>query len=84
VERCKKLIACQGRYLEKEIIIAPLQIPTRSNKVSPRILQTAVVHNISVRKPHGKSQLVKPRRRWEDNIISVVRETVFRDINLIE
>jgi hypothetical protein len=26
VERCKKCIACQGRYFEKETVTAPLQI----------------------------------------------------------
>jgi hypothetical protein len=25
VERCKKCIACQGKYFEKEIVIAPPQ-----------------------------------------------------------
>jgi hypothetical protein len=25
VERCKKCIACQGRYFEKETVTAPLQ-----------------------------------------------------------
>jgi hypothetical protein len=44
VERCKKCIACQGRGTSKE---RPSQhihkVPTRSNKMSPRTLQTALV-----------------------------------------
>jgi hypothetical protein len=45
VEHCKKGIACQGRYLEKETVTAPPQIRTRSNKVSPRTFQMALVVN---------------------------------------
>jgi hypothetical protein len=41
VDRCKKCIACQGRYFEKETVTAPS--PTRSNKVGPRTLQTALL-----------------------------------------
>jgi hypothetical protein len=44
VERCKKCIACQGRYFEKKRPSPHLhKIPTRSNKVSPRTFQTAVI-----------------------------------------
>jgi hypothetical protein len=44
IERHKKGIACQGRYFEKQTVTAPPEVPTRSNKVSPRILQTALIH----------------------------------------
>jgi hypothetical protein len=43
-ERCKKCIACQGRYLEKETVTARPQIPTWSDTVSPRTLQTALLY----------------------------------------
>jgi hypothetical protein len=43
VERCKKCIAFQERYFEKETVTAHPQVPTRSNKVSPRSFQTAFV-----------------------------------------
>jgi len=42
VERCKKCIACQGRYFEKETVTAPSQCS--NSKVSPRTLQTAVIY----------------------------------------
>jgi hypothetical protein len=35
VERCKKCIACQGRYFEKETVTAPPQSSDSVNKVSP-------------------------------------------------
>jgi hypothetical protein len=47
-ERCKKCIACQGIYFEKETVTAPPQVPTRSNKVSQRTLRTALVHYFTV------------------------------------
>jgi hypothetical protein len=41
VERCKKCIACQGRYFEKKRPSPHLhKVPTRINKASPRTLQT--------------------------------------------
>jgi hypothetical protein len=44
VERCKKCIACQGRYFVKETVTSHFyKVPTRSNKVSPRTFQTALV-----------------------------------------
>jgi hypothetical protein len=43
VKRCKKCIAYQGRYFEKETVTAPPQVPTRRNKVCPLTLQTALV-----------------------------------------
>jgi hypothetical protein len=43
VERCKKCIACQGRYFEKRPLPHLHKIPTRSNKVNPRNFQTALV-----------------------------------------
>jgi hypothetical protein len=36
VERCKKCIACQGRYFEKRPSLHLHEVPTRTNKVSPR------------------------------------------------
>jgi hypothetical protein len=45
VERCKKCIACQGRYFEKKRPSPNLHtVPTRSNKVSPRTFQTDLVY----------------------------------------
>jgi len=32
------------------------------------------VHRVLVRKPEGKRQLERPRRRWEDNIKMDLRE----------
>jgi hypothetical protein len=43
VEHCKKCIACQRRYFEKETVTAPPQVPTWSNKVSLQTLQMAPV-----------------------------------------
>jgi hypothetical protein len=43
VGRCKKCFVCQGRYFEKETVTAPLQSSTRSNWVSSRTLQMALV-----------------------------------------
>jgi hypothetical protein len=43
VERCKKCIACRGRYFEKRPSPHLHKVPTRSNKVSPRTFQTALV-----------------------------------------
>jgi hypothetical protein len=43
VERCKKCIACQGRYLEKRPLPHLHKVPTRSNKASPRTFQTSFV-----------------------------------------
>jgi hypothetical protein len=43
VERCKKRIACQGRYFEKRPSPRLHKVPTRSNKVSPRTFQTSLV-----------------------------------------
>jgi hypothetical protein len=45
VERCKKYVAYQGRYFEKKKTPSPHlhKVPTRSNKVSPRTLQTPLV-----------------------------------------
>jgi hypothetical protein len=36
VERCKKCLACQGRYFEKRPSPHLPKVPSRSNKVSPR------------------------------------------------
>jgi hypothetical protein len=44
VERCKKCIACQGRYFEKRPSPHLHKVPTRSNKVSLWTLPTALVH----------------------------------------
>jgi hypothetical protein len=46
VERCKKCVTCQGMYFEKESVTAPHKFPTRSNKVSPQTLQTALVFTL--------------------------------------
>jgi hypothetical protein len=35
VERCKKCVACQGKYFEKETSPHLHKVPARSNKVSP-------------------------------------------------
>jgi hypothetical protein len=43
VKRCKKCIACQGRYFEKEMSPHLHKVLTRSNKVNPRTLPTALV-----------------------------------------
>jgi hypothetical protein len=45
VESCKKCIACQGRYFEKETSPHLQKVPTRSNKVSPVTFQTALVYS---------------------------------------
>jgi hypothetical protein len=47
VERCKKCIACQGEGGTSKTRPSPHlpKVATRSNKVSPRTLQTAVVHS---------------------------------------
>jgi hypothetical protein len=42
VEHCKKCIACQGRYFEKETVTAPPQ-SFNPEKLSPRNFQTALV-----------------------------------------
>jgi hypothetical protein len=44
VERCKKCIACQGRYFEKETVTASPQSSTRSNAVSPQTFQTFLLY----------------------------------------
>jgi hypothetical protein len=44
VERCKKCIACRGRYFEKGPSPQLYKVPTRSNKMRPRTLQTAIPH----------------------------------------
>jgi hypothetical protein len=43
LERCKKCIACQGRYVEKKPPPHLHKVVTQSNKVSPRTFQTALV-----------------------------------------
>jgi hypothetical protein len=43
VERCKKCVACQARYFEKETVTAPPQVAARSNKLSPLTFQTDLV-----------------------------------------
>jgi hypothetical protein len=46
VERCKKCIACHGRYFEKETVTAPPQSSySVCNNVSPQTLQTALVYS---------------------------------------
>jgi hypothetical protein len=44
VERCKKRIACQGRYLEKRPSPHLHKVQTRNNKASPRTFQIALVY----------------------------------------
>jgi hypothetical protein len=44
VERCKKCIACQGRYFEQRPSPHLHKVPTRSNNVSPRTLRTVLVY----------------------------------------
>jgi hypothetical protein len=46
LEHCKKCIACQGRYLEKESITPPQSSDSRLTKVSPQTLQMALVHGV--------------------------------------
>jgi hypothetical protein len=46
VERCKKSIAWQGRYFEKEPVTAPPQSFDSYNKASPRTFQTDLVYCI--------------------------------------
>jgi hypothetical protein len=43
VERCKKCIACQGKYFKKRPSPPLHKVPIRSNKVSPRTFQTALI-----------------------------------------
>jgi len=43
VECCKKCISYQWRYFEKKPSEHLHKVPTRSNKVSPRTFQTALV-----------------------------------------
>jgi hypothetical protein len=40
-------------------------------------------YNILVGRPEGRRPLVRPRRRWEDNIKVDVREIGFRDVDWI-
>jgi hypothetical protein len=49
VERCKKYIACQGSTSKKRPAPHLHKVPTRSNKVSPRTLQTAFVQRLKLR-----------------------------------
>jgi hypothetical protein len=44
--RCKKCIACQERYFEKRPSSHLHKVPTRSNKVSPRTFQSALIHYV--------------------------------------
>ena len=39
-----------------------------------RVGEDRVVHRILVGKPEGKSPLVRPRHKWEDNIKMELRE----------
>jgi hypothetical protein len=38
-------------------------------------------YNIFIRKPEGKRQRGRPRRRWEDNIRMDIRETVWEGVD---
>jgi len=55
VERCKKFIACQGRYFEKRTFTAPPQSFDSEYKMSPRTLQTALVDMLP---PHSNNNLL--------------------------
>jgi hypothetical protein len=44
VERCKKCIACEGRYFRKRTSPHLHKVPTRNTTVSPRTLQAALVN----------------------------------------
>jgi hypothetical protein len=43
-----------------------------------------VVYRVLVGKPEGKRPLVKPRRRWEDNITMGLQEVGYRGMDWIE
>jgi hypothetical protein len=40
-------------------------------------------YRVLVRKPEGKRPLVRPRRRWEDNISMDIRETRWEGVDRI-
>jgi hypothetical protein len=40
-------------------------------------------YNILVGRPEGRRPLVRPRRRWEDNILMDLREVWFGDVDWI-
>jgi hypothetical protein len=42
------------------------------------------VYRVFVRKPEGKSPLLKPRRGWEDNIKADLQEVAFGIMEWIE
>jgi hypothetical protein len=59
VERCKKCIACQGRYFEKRPSPHLNKVPIRSNMVSPRTFQTALVYWHAIFSKHAYRALNK-------------------------
>jgi hypothetical protein len=47
------------------------------------MMEVRGVYNILVGRPEGRRPLGRPRRKWEDNIKTDLRETGFGDVNWI-